>query len=96
VDGPDAPDGALIYIKPSINGNEPADVQHYAAADPLFPHQPTSDQFFDESQFESYRRLGLHVIEEILGGPDRQRREYTLSEFVTAVEEYASNARASG
>jgi len=35
-----------------------------AAADPLFPHHPTSDQFFDESQFESYRRLGLHVVEE--------------------------------
>ncbi|MBZ5672693.1 MAG: patatin-like phospholipase family protein [Acidobacteriia bacterium] len=91
VDGPEAPDGILIYIKPSLNGNEPADVQHYAAADPLFPHQPTSDQFFDESQFESYRRLGLHVIEEILHTPDRSAYEYTLSEFLTAAEAYASN-----
>ncbi|MBZ5633278.1 MAG: patatin-like phospholipase family protein [Acidobacteriia bacterium] len=90
VDGPDAPEGILIYIKPSLNGNEPADVQHYAAADPLFPHQPTSDQFFDESQFESYRRLGLHVIEEMLRSPDGKAYEFTLSEFVTAAGEYAS------
>jgi hypothetical protein len=90
VDGPDAPEGILIYIKPSLNGNEPADVQHYAAADPLFPHQPTSDQFFDESQFESYRRLGLHVIEEMLRAPDGKAYEFTLSEFVTAAGAYAS------
>ena len=92
VDGPEAPDGILIYIKPSLNGNEPADVQHYAAADPLFPHQPTSDQFFDESQFESYRRLGLHEIEEILHAPDGKQYEYTLAEFLTAVEAYANKS----
>jgi len=92
VDGPEAPDGILIYIKPSLNGNESADVQHYAAADPLFPHQPTSDQFFDESQFESYRRLGLHIIEEMLHAPDGEQYEYTLSEFLTAVEAYANKS----
>jgi hypothetical protein len=91
VDGADAPDGVLIYIKPSLNGNEPADVQHYAAADPLFPHQPTSDQFFDESQFESYRRLGLHVVEEMLRAPDGKAYEYTLPEFIAAAEAYAKN-----
>ena len=33
---------------------------------PRFPQQPTlTDQSYDESQFESYRRLGLHSIEEI-------------------------------
>src|SRR5262249_2239348 len=26
-----------------------------------FPHESTSDQFFAEDQFESYRRLGYHV-----------------------------------
>jgi hypothetical protein len=76
VDGKDCatriPDGELIYIKPVLtradltaNFSElvPADVRHYAEANPPFPHQPTSDQFFDESQFESYRRLGLHSAE---------------------------------
>ena len=93
VDGPDASDGILIYIKPSLNGHEPADVQHYAAADPFFPHQPTSDQFFDESQFDSYRRPGLHVVEKILRAPDGKTHEYTLSEFVSAAEAYANDHR---
>src|SRR4029077_19028647 len=26
-----------------------------------FPHQSTSDQFFTETQFESYRHLGMHI-----------------------------------
>jgi hypothetical protein len=57
--------GYLLYIKPSMNGNEPTDVAQYRAAHPQFPHQPTSDQWFDESQFESYRRLGRHIGETV-------------------------------
>jgi hypothetical protein len=60
VDDETAP-GTLIYIKPSLTGDEPADVLHYAASHPTFPHESTSDQFFTESQFESYRALGQHV-----------------------------------
>jgi hypothetical protein len=33
---------------------------------PDFPHQTTVDQWFDESQFESYRQLGLHIVEELV------------------------------
>ncbi len=62
---PGAPNGTLVYLKPSLSGDEPADVQHYAAHDPAFPHQTTTDQFFDEAQFESYRRLGAHIVESI-------------------------------
>jgi hypothetical protein len=53
--------GTLVYLKTALTGNEPADVIEYAKLHLEFPHQPTSDQFFDESQFESYRRLGYHV-----------------------------------
>jgi hypothetical protein len=35
---------------------------------PVFPHQPTSDQFFDESQFESYRKLGEHIVQRVVSG----------------------------
>ncbi len=58
--------GTLIYLKPSLTGNEPSDVLDYAARHPAFPHESTSDQFFDEAQFESYRRLGEHVTQEVL------------------------------
>jgi predicted acylesterase/phospholipase RssA len=62
----DFPSGTLVYLKSSLTGDEPADVQRYAAQNPKFPHQSTADQWFDESQFESYRALGQHVAESVL------------------------------
>jgi Patatin-like phospholipase len=67
VDGSNIPDGWLIYIKPALVGNEPADVAQYARAHPEFPHESTSDQWFSESQFESYRALGEFMVSEIIG-----------------------------
>src|SRR5207248_271463 len=69
VDGPDATDGTLIYIKPGLYESEffPKDVYNYAASSATFPHESTADQFFSESQFESYRALGRHVVNEICG-----------------------------
>jgi hypothetical protein len=69
VDGPGEAgqfDGHLIYVKPVLSGDEALDVEGYAKlnakAKQQFPQQPTADQFFDESQFESYRSLGYHSI----------------------------------
>ena len=62
---PGAPKGLLIYLKPSLTGDEPPDVQDYARRNPDFPHESTADQFFDESQFESYRKLGAHIVHEV-------------------------------
>jgi hypothetical protein len=69
VDGEEAVDGELIYIKPGIYKGDyfPQDVYNYCQQSPAFPHEPTSDQFFSESQFESYRALGRHAINEICG-----------------------------
>ena len=58
-------DGTLVYIKPAICGGEPADVFNYAQTSKTFPHETTADQFFSESQFESYRALGDHAIEQM-------------------------------
>ncbi|HEY0156858.1 MAG TPA: patatin-like phospholipase family protein [Thermoanaerobaculia bacterium] len=68
VDGDQAKNGKLIYIKPGVydkNRYFPRDVYNYAQACADFPHEPTSDQFFSESQFESYRALGRHAVNEI-------------------------------
>ena len=64
-DGGPLPIGTLLYIKCSLTGDEPADVLRYAAEHPAFPHEATSDQFFDESQFESYRALGFHAARDV-------------------------------
>jgi hypothetical protein len=63
---PDGFKARLIYLKASLSGDEPADVREYKARAKQFPHQSTADQWFDESQFESYRRLGYHLVERAL------------------------------
>ncbi len=65
LDGPNAPDGILIYIKPACYGNEPRDIFEYFKRSATFPHESTADQFFSESQFESYRMLGAHTMEKL-------------------------------
>ena len=54
-------DGVLLYIKPTIVGHENAGVFNYSRMHPEFPHESTADQWFDESQFESYRILGYEA-----------------------------------
>jgi hypothetical protein len=67
VDGP-CEDGRLIYVKPLLLGCEAPDISSFAARFPDFPHQSTADQFFDESQTESYRMLGQQTMAEIARG----------------------------
>jgi hypothetical protein len=64
-DGSNHPEGLLLYIKPTLIGDEPADVRCYHNEHPDFPHESTADQFFDEAQWESYRRLGEHIADKI-------------------------------
>src|SRR5262249_9641610 len=64
VDASAAP-GILIYIKPSLTGAEPADILQYADCHPAFPHDSTTNQFYNESQFESYRALGQNIAETV-------------------------------
>lgn len=58
--------GTIIYFKPTLTGDEPADVLQYQTRNIAFPHEGTSDQFYDESQWESYRRLGEHAAISVL------------------------------
>jgi hypothetical protein len=64
-DGPKQPgpqaQSILLYIKASLTGDEPADLTNYHKCHPDFPHQSTAEQFFDEDQWESYRKLGAHI-----------------------------------
>ncbi|MDP8568289.1 patatin-like phospholipase family protein [Methylophilus aquaticus] len=57
--------GYLVYIKSSLTGDEPADLINFKLQEPSFPHHNTVDQFFNESQFESYRRLGEHIVQHL-------------------------------
>jgi hypothetical protein len=64
-DPTDLVDGWLLYLKPSLNGTEPADIFHYAKIHPDFPHESTGNQLYSEVQFESYRALGSWAAESL-------------------------------
>jgi hypothetical protein len=63
-----APAGRILYIRPNFTGLETPDIRAYAQANPSFPHESTSEQWFGESQFEAYRALGAHEMETICSG----------------------------
>jgi hypothetical protein len=64
VDGGELP-GTIVYIKISMTGDEPSDLQQYASTHSNFPHTPTADQMFDEELFECYRALGAHAARSV-------------------------------
>lgn len=61
-------EGWLLYVKPTLVGDEPPDLAHYHGEHPDFPHQATADQFFDEAQWESYRKLGELIARKLFDG----------------------------
>jgi len=88
--------GILIYLKPALRGDEPRDIYNYSRASQEFPHETTSDQWFSESQFESYRALGQHVIDRIYEDPlNTQPKGGALADelsiFIARVCQYADN-----
>lgn len=56
-----AREALLVVVKPTVTQFAPLDVKLYARTRPAFPQQPTGDQFFDEGQWESYRKLGQEI-----------------------------------
>jgi hypothetical protein len=87
---------ALLYIKPTLTrrGGEPVDVLAYAARNSTFPQQTTADQFFDESQFESYRRLGVHIGLGAIDTPNGAMLPEAPPEAQTAPEDQDEDATA--
>jgi hypothetical protein len=87
---PNGRHGLFVYLKPRLSTREPADVAEYAArrkrAGGAFPHDTTADQFFDESQFESYRILGRRTVEDL-------RRRYPSLDAMESADEIGTTVR---
>ena len=60
-------------MKPGFHGSEPPDIRAYTALHEQFPHESTADQWFSESQMESYRGLGSHIIGKLCGSLETAR-----------------------
>lgn len=57
--------GKIFLIKSTLLPNLPGDLYGYKARHADFPDQTTSDQFFDENQFEAYRELGYRAADRL-------------------------------
>jgi len=57
-----------LLSRTAFYGSEPPYIYQYAMVNDQFPHESTVDQFFGESQFESYRMLGVHAIARLCDG----------------------------
>ena len=66
----------------------------YAEANPAFPHEPTSDQMFGESQFEAYRALGEFIVQTIDGEPGWQYQ--SIESFMNAVSSHVADTVSAG
>lgn len=65
-DGGTTTGSVVVFLKPSLTDDMPVDIMNYHRANADFPQQSTADQFFDEAQWESYRRLGEHIAGKVL------------------------------
>ena len=92
IEYPEGDFGYLLYCKSSLTGDEPEHLHEYKVKHPDFPHQTTSDQWFDEQQFEAYRELGYHIGKEALTpleitkNPNDQ--EYDIEEQFNLLKEF--------
>lgn len=87
-------EGKLLYIKPTWLSDLPMDVRAYGAMEKDFPQQPTSDQWFSESQFESYRSLGTHQLEQLKDKTIKGPEAITLAELFRRAKEKLASAQA--
>jgi hypothetical protein len=71
-----------------LRTEEPADVRAYAAANAKFPHESTINQWFGESQFESYRSLGAFVIAEIFRNARNGKNDMIPRDLADRVDSY--------
>jgi hypothetical protein len=63
---PDGGRGLLWYAKASLTSDAPERLRAYKEKTDIFPCHPTSDQFFDTEQFETYRELGAFTTRHLL------------------------------
>jgi hypothetical protein len=63
---PEAALARILMIKPRLIQCAATDLLDYVNANATFPQQTTGDQFFDQDQWESYRKLGLECCRKVL------------------------------
>ena len=60
--------GLLVYLRPTLTGDE-GDALMHGAARSEFPDDDPVDQFYAPSKMKTYRLLGRHIAEELMQDP---------------------------
>lgn len=77
--------GDLVYLKSSTTHEQETHERTYRSRHPTFPHEATSDQDFQEDQFEAYRALGYKVANSALrDDPKLPGSHQTLSRLLAS------------
>ncbi|MEE7475631.1 patatin-like phospholipase family protein [Methylobacterium hispanicum] len=61
-----AAEGRLLYLKSWLPEQAPVELLAYRIRNADFPHESTGNQFFTESDFESYRHLGNYLARAVI------------------------------
>jgi hypothetical protein len=69
-------------------GDEPPGLVEHRARHPAFPNDSTGDQFYDEAQWESYRRLGQHCASAVLALHPGETENFIEELFYLAAERW--------
>lgn len=77
----------IVWLKPNRFSDLPADLATYGELHPDYPQQPTSNQFFDEAQWESYRRLGFEMGRRLFARPE------TLGDYLPLIYRTGSGSK---
>ncbi|MEU7135109.1 hypothetical protein [Streptomyces sp. NPDC046261] len=56
--------GQLVVARATLTRGMPYKLLAYASSHPVFPHDSTSDQWFDHQQFDAYKELGHYIGEQ--------------------------------
>jgi hypothetical protein len=80
----DGSSGEILYLKALLRENLGADIYGYWRTNPEFPNQPTSNQFYGELQFDSYRELGRQLMAGIVGEGEQGDIEKVFARWRTA------------
>jgi hypothetical protein len=85
-------EGRLLYLKSWLPREAPVELQAFQIRNIDFPHQSTGNQFFTESEFESYRLLGNYIAKTIVErappepGLPREAGSHELDRIIRALE----------
>lgn len=92
----DGSTGEILYLKALLRRELSADIFGYWRLNPSFPDQPTSNQFYGEMQFDSYRELGRQLMAGIIGDATTLealfRRPPQKKDFEPLTQAYASRS----